>query len=104
MNECTTLRLEQLRLGTYGLTHLRLLQSRLGKLRLDLTPVQSRLVGQYVIRVYSTGVIITPCARVVARVKLMLHHNVVKCFSVGNLKVNIIFCLNTPYAKTLIYI
>ena len=79
--ECTTLRLEQFRLGTYGLTHLRLLQSRLGKLRLDLPPVQSRLVGWYVIRVDLTGLIInhTMCKRVVARFKLLiLHHNAVK--------------------------
>ena len=68
--ECTTLRLEQFRLGTYGLTQLRLLPSRLGKLRLDLTPVQSRLVGWYVIRVDSTGLNHTMCKRVVARVKL----------------------------------
>ena len=34
-NECTTLRLERLRLGRYRLAHLRLLQSRLGRLRLN---------------------------------------------------------------------
>ena len=42
--ECTTLRLERLRLGRYGLAHLRLLQSRLGRLRLELTHVPFRLV------------------------------------------------------------
>ena len=40
----TTLGLERLRLGRYGLAHLRLLQSRLGRLRLELTHVPFRLV------------------------------------------------------------
>ena len=53
--ECTTLGLEQFRLGTYGLAHLRLLQSRLGRLRLELTPVPFRLVPD---RSMTTGVII----------------------------------------------
>ena len=53
--ECTTLRLEQFRLGTYGLAHLRLLQSRLGRLRLELTPVPFRLVPD---RSMTAGVII----------------------------------------------
>ena len=63
-NECTTLRLERLRLGRYGLAHLRLLQSRLGRLRLELTPVPFRLVSD---RSITAGVIIMILAYVSQR-------------------------------------
>ena len=61
--------IKKFRLGTYGLTHLRLLQSPLGKLRLDLTSVQSRLVRDKS-RFNRSDNNHTICKRVVARVKL----------------------------------